>query len=184
MSGNEVKTLEDDAEYQRKYYQENREKLLREKASRYRSDPEYRKAAIARSKETKKKARLERQALIRKEGPKPRMIKPKPFDIKMGRATVETVMMVSGQLGQRLGRKTQTIRIWEKKGILPEAMYRDPKTGARLYTEDQVRALTIAYQEAEKKFGEKFTKNRISLTSFPAAAKEIWEQWPTGIAVS
>lgn len=170
-----------EAEYQKSYYLQHREKLLKKKADRYRKNPEYREAAILRSAERKKRLRLEGASDTggRKKGP----TKPKIFNVPMGKVSLTTTMMSAGQVAQKLGRKTQTIRLWEKKGILPPAMYRDPKTGARLYTEDQVTALVKAFHDAEKAFGD-LVETRISRTSFPEAAQEIWRQWPAGIAVS
>lgn len=181
--GSEAKTVEEDSVYQRDYYKTHQGKLKEAKASRYRDDPEYRAEALRRAKEQKARAKKERARTppaSRKKGP----LKPRIFDITVGGATLEILMFSGGQLGKRLGRKTQAIRMWEKKGILPEAMYRDPNTGARLYTEDQVQALIKALKQAVKNDGEQLVKTRISRTIFPGLAQEIWDQWPTGVAIS
>lgn len=179
----EPEKTQDDAVYQKQYYLENRERLLLKKADRYRKNPEYREAALRRSRERKQILKEEREKKRELHGRRRGPVKPKPFDVKMGSVMLEVVMMSGGQLAKRLGRKTQAIRVWEQKGILPEAMYRDPRTGARLYTEDQVKALVAAYQKAVDGFG-RFAETRISRTSFPADAQEIWRRWSTGVAVS
>lgn len=46
-----------------------------------------------------------------------------------------------GELAKKLDRQLQTLRKWEREGIIPEAQYRS-KTGRRLYTEAQINAIT------------------------------------------
>jgi hypothetical protein len=45
-----------------------------------------------------------------------------------------------GHLCERLERENQTIRKWEKDGLIPPAQYRS-KTGKRLYTKEQIEAI-------------------------------------------
>lgn len=174
-----------ETEYQESYYQKKRADILARRKERYASDPEYRVKALQRAAEQK----LRRKKAKAKEAPtretKIKGVLPaKTFEVNVGGAAIQVSMMSGGQLARRLGKSIQTIRMWEKKGILPAAMYRDPKSNARLYTEDQVEALVVAMKEASKADGAMVVRERIASSSFPKRAKDIWERWPVGVATN
>ncbi len=52
----------------------------------------------------------------------------------------EVELFTIGELARRLEREQQTIRKWEKAGVIPPTRIRS-KTGRRLYTEGQINAL-------------------------------------------
>lgn len=170
-------------EFQKSYYQKKRDAILSRRKERYLSDPAYRAAALQRAAEQKLRRKGERaKAAPTREVVVKGVLKSKLHSVNVGGATLEITMMSGGHLARKLGRTIQTIRMWEKKGILPAAMYRDPVTNARLYTEDQVQALVTAMKEATRKDGSMLVRERIMRTIFPRLAKDIWERWPVGVA--
>lgn len=58
----------------------------------------------------------------------------------------ETKLYYINKLAERLQRTTTSIRIWERKGIIPETRFRD-KYGNRLYTEEQIEAIAKSAEE-------------------------------------
>ncbi len=174
----EEKLSSDDPMYHQEYYQKHKKEIAERKARRYKEEPEYRFAILGRSRERRRKDAIKRKKKKKTAPPKDPM-KPTNFKIFTGGREIETNMFTAGQLGLALERKTQTIRLWEKKGYLPEAMYRST-SGDRLYTELQLTLLTKAFAEMIRKHGRKaFT--RIGSTEFPTIAKEIWQNYPLGI---
>ncbi len=163
--------------YSRKYYAENRAAIAERKRLRYLNDSEYR----ARIKES---ARVRKNRLLeeRREERAKNGIKEKPiwFKIDVNGLEVPVRMYTTGQLAKRLGRKTQTMRVWERKGILPEALYRSA-TRDRLYTAFQVAGILVAYDEAEQSHGTSLVSFRIASTSFVAAVKRLWDDFPLGL---
>jgi hypothetical protein len=75
----------------------------------------------------------------------------KPFKFKLNGKEVEFFSV--GQLGMALGnRSSNTLRAWEKNGILPKSPYvkpsSDPRGRRRMYTRDMVEGLVrIAREE-------------------------------------
>ena len=53
---------------------------------------------------------------------------------------VELEMFTNGYLAERLDRQAQTLRKWEKQGIIPQATYRNA-SNRRLYTTNQIEAI-------------------------------------------
>lgn len=172
-------TPEKQSEYNSRYYAKNKERIRKERAERYKTDPEYRESIRRAALERKKKQSLKKKAAAGGKVPKRGPIQPTVHTVQVGDRTVEVMMYSTGQLARRLGRKNQTIRLWEKKDILPQAMYRS-QSGDRLYTELQVKGLYKAYMDAVRAFGE-LARTRISRTSFPRDAKALWEEYPIGI---
>lgn len=58
----------------------------------------------------------------------------------------EITMFTIGELARRLGRDVQTVRGWERRGVIPVARYRS-LTNQRLYTEEQISAIVRIAQE-------------------------------------
>ena len=168
---------EEGSSYHAKYYAENKSKLLAAKKKRYEEDPEYREKIKARAREAKRRQVEERRK--EREKNKGKEI-PTYFKVMLGDNEISVRMYTAGQLAKRLGRKTQTMRVWERKGIIPEALYRNASKD-RLYTELQVRLIVKAYDRAEREFGEVAVSNRIGQTNFSDLVFKIWEEYPLGI---
>lgn len=77
------------------------------------------------------------------------MSKPKVYTIN----NVDLEMFTIGELAQRLDRQRQTLRKWEKQGIIPQAIYR---SGAdrRLYTKNQIDAIVECVERFKIKQGQ------------------------------
>lgn len=151
----------DDKEYQTNYYRTNRPALLEKKKARYAKDPSYRDAA---------KSRAKRQywfvvrptkhtdfphvelASIENAGIVPVRID-NPKDVRDG-ALVPVRVYTTSAVGQLLNRSGQTIRIWEREGVIPPPAYRgrdfemfvSKGRNPRLYTEDEMRVLEKAQE--------------------------------------
>lgn len=78
-----------------------------------------------------------------------------------------------GTLARMLNREVQTLRIWERRGYLPEAAYRSPgKKKDRLYTRKQILGLLALAQE--EGLMEPWKKKRIDQTRFPERARNLF----------
>jgi len=164
------------SEYFSQWYAENKEELSARRRQKYQEDPEYREKVRAQAREAKKrfleKKRKEREKNKDKE-------QPVWFKVQYGKKEVAVRMFTAGQLSKRLGRKTQTIRLWERKGVIPEAMYRN---GARdrLYTELQVREIVEIYSQCVRKYGARKMRTRINSTEFSELVHQLWDDYPLG----
>jgi hypothetical protein len=164
--------------YFAKYYEENREAVLDKKKERYKNDPEYRNKIKEASKARRQALAEEKKRLgipRKKKGDSPLW-----FRIQVGNEEVPVRMYTVGQLAKRLGRKPQTIRVWESNGLIPEAMYRNTAKD-RLYTELQIKLILAAYDLAEEMYGVQKVSNRIGETNFSKNVWAIWEKYPLGI---
>jgi len=65
---------------------------------------------------------------------------------------VETELFTIGELADQLDRQRQTIRKWEREGIIPAATFRS-KSGRRLYTRKQINAIVDTVNAFELKQG-------------------------------
>ena len=168
---------EEGSSYFSKYYAENKKEISEKKKRRYQEDPEYREKIKARARARKKMLAEERKKQKQHEVDRENPIW---FRIEFGDSEIPVRMYTIGQLAKRLGRKTQTIRVWERKGIMPEATYRSSAKD-RLYTELQVRLIVEAYDRAEEQFGTGAVSNRIGSTNFSDQVWKIWEEYPLGV---
>jgi hypothetical protein len=167
--------------YNKEYYDKNKETIQAKRKNRYDTDNAYREKIQKAARERKREKLAERRALGIKRKPRGPQ-QPSLYAIDVAGTEVEVLMFTAGQLGLKLGRKAQTIRLWEKRGILPEPLYRKP-CGDRLYTEFQIEQLTIAFRKAKKKYG-RLVNTRITSTNFPQLANGLWEDYPLGIDTS
>lgn len=113
---------------QRKYYRDNREKLLEKQRLKYRNSAEYKakakaSAAVAHSKLKVENPVPEPRAMVS------RAIMPRVYVVDGKELTLFTL----GFLARKVGKSIQTIDSWERKGILPSTPYRG-RGGRRLYT--------------------------------------------------
>lgn len=107
--------------------------------------------------------------------------RPKKHKIVVEGVELEAVMYTSGALAQALDRTSQAIRIWERAGTLPEALYRDDRD-RRLYTEAQVVAIieTVrAFREESK--AKKFGGKRMSTSDVGMKIASRWDELPGGV---
>lgn len=73
---------------------------------------------------------------------------PKTYNIQGKDVDLFTI----GELADQLDRQRQTIRKWEKQGIIPAATFRS-KSGRRLYTARQIEAIVNTVNQYELKQG-------------------------------
>lgn len=64
----------------------------------------------------------------------------------------EVILYPIGALCEKLERQTQTVRKWEKRGVIPEPQFRS-KTGKRLYTWEQIEAIAYVVDKYKIKQG-------------------------------
>ena len=81
------------------------------------------------------------------------MAKPKTYVIN----NVELEMFTIGDLAQRLDRQRQTLRKWEKQGLIPQAIYRSG-ANRRLYTKNQIDAIVACVEKFQIKQGQPIPK--------------------------
>lgn len=75
---------------------------------------------------------------------------PKTYKVNGKKLDLYTV----GELANRVDRKPQTIRGWERRGVIPPARYK-AKTGMRLYTEKQIEAIVNKVEKFDLTQGKK-----------------------------
>lgn len=150
--------FDSDKEYQKRYYREKREELREKKRKRYQEDEEYRKKALARSKRQywlkTRPAVLEERGIP---GEELAQIEPSGYveievknedDRRFGK-TVKVPVYSSSKVAELLGRSAQTIRIWERRGVLPGPRYRGRDfesfvikgRNPRIYTYDEMKTM-------------------------------------------
>lgn len=133
-------------EYQREYYEKNRERLLEEKRERYRSDPEYREEMRIRD---LRRYWFDRRQKRKRELPELEFSDLKPrgevtlTDADGGEHRVK--VYDSEAVARIVNRSVQTVRNWVLSGVLPSPTLRGWDIGARgnplLYREDETRAI-------------------------------------------
>jgi DNA-binding transcriptional regulator YiaG len=164
---------ENEKKYFQQYYLDHKEKIAAKKKERYQKDPEYRAAIQDRNRKVralKKKRREDRKKKASKKDPR----RPKKFSVHIGGLERELSMYSSTQFARMVGRSVQTIRLWEREGILPKAVYRCNNNN-RLYTEFQVKMLVAAMFDVVNEYG------RLVLKPFSKYARAIWDNYPYGI---
>jgi DNA-binding transcriptional MerR regulator len=124
----------------KEWYEENGEALNKSRRNRYQTDPEYRQRVLDANRESREKRRKkereekfkERQAQKLRDTDKQSY---KVVTAGVGEATSRLFSI--GAVAKTLGCSVQAVRIWEKRGLLPETPLKNTK-GDRLYTEEQV----------------------------------------------
>lgn len=166
------------AEYNRKNYEKNREKILAKKRKRYNQDQEYAERQRQRSRDlSAKKRRLaqEERGEDYVDGRKNRKSGPVWWKLKLDGEEIPVRMYGVGLLAQKIGRQTKTLQRWERSGVLPRAMFRDT-ANRRMYTYDQVTALVGAFNKVIKA-----AKGHNWLAELRAAFHDAWKTVPRGI---
>lgn len=118
--------------YFKEWYEGNKEEYNKKRRERYKKDKKFREACIVRSKEYRRKQR--NQDIGR--GYMTRMFKKK-----------EVVVVPISEAAQIVGRSVQTIRLWERRRLIPRPLFPDFH---RLYTEHQVELLIFVAEELSK----------------------------------
>jgi hypothetical protein len=161
----------DRSQYQRRYYEENKEQLSARRRQMYREDPEYRQAILERVAEYRTIKRTER-ARLREAGELPPSHPSGPRDpLTVVVNGVRTVAYTIGRMALELDRSKDVLNYWTRIGLLPQTPYRAPR-GDRLYTE----GMTIVVKIALGKRGRVSAKDR-------EFTKEIRRGWE-GLGVS
>jgi hypothetical protein len=133
----------DRSQYQKQYYEDNRESLSERRKRLYQEDPEYRQAILDRVAQYRASKRQER-AQLRETGALPPSHPRGPRE-PMGVAVngVRTVAYTVGRMAVELNRSKDVINYWTRIGLLPQTPYRSPR-GDRLYTEGMTIVVKIA----------------------------------------
>jgi len=166
------------AEYNRKYYEKKREKILAEKRKRYNQDPDYADRQRMRSRQASTKKRQiaqEDRGEDYVDGRKNRKSGPVWWKVKLGDKEIPVRMYGIGILASKLGRQTKTLQRWERNGTLPKAMFRDT-ADRRMYTSDQVEVLSRAFNAVIKA-----AKGHNWLLDLKVAFHDAWRTLPNGI---
>lgn len=168
-----------------KWYDENKTEYNKKRAQRYANDPEYREKVRGRAKLyywTKRRKPKDATAQEREDVELTSSVELKvtiknPDDVRYGE-TITVPGYTTGQIGKLLNRTAQTVRLWIKRGILPEATYRS-ESGPRYryYTEDQMKVI-----KANRHLLNLPTKD-LEEGPFVRAVREGWKQIPDGVAV-
>jgi hypothetical protein len=123
------------------WYEENGDDWNERRRQRYAEDPEYRKKVRRWNKEARNRRKVEERK-EKRAARKAMKIQPsgawKTIEVEVD--GVKTRMFTIGALARVLGKGISTIRVWEKKGVLPETPHRSSK-GDRLYTVEMVEAI-------------------------------------------
>lgn len=138
---------ERDKGYFRQWYQSNGDQLNKSRKRRYQDDPEYREKVLEQNREARKRRRVEQLVERKKENAvrKTRVNRSwKTHDVTIEDENGEEYtakLFTIGAVAKMLNCSVQAIRLWERKGILPETPFRGAKRGSkgdRLYTADMI----------------------------------------------
>lgn len=124
------------------WYAENGDQLNAKRRDRYKSDPEYRARVLAanrKAREERRETRLTEKAA--EQAAVKAKVTPRPYKVFTQVVKGVPIKLFSiGGLAAVLGCSVQAIRLWEKRGILPEPAFFSKK-GDRLYTAEQIETL-------------------------------------------
>lgn len=136
------------ADYNKKYYDANKEKILEAKRQRYASDPNYRESILNKARDTRKAARHDG-----------------PILIEVGGLKEESLTVAD--LAEALGKSVSTINHWQGTGTIPDTPFHN-SAGHRLYTEGMVQAIRMALaQKTRPSKGDK---------EFHMMVKAVWQE--------
>ena len=139
------------ATYNRRYYLDNKRKILEERRERYATDPFYR----------RRMKRLAKDAYTKRQAEKPKtMVRPGVLRTPDG-----SVLYTIGMLSKVVGLSVHTLRKYQRQGVLPPPQFFD-KRGWRLYTQNQIRLLAGLFKALKEK--------KITKTELTKHAKRGW----------
>lgn len=130
--------------YFQEWYANNGDELNKSRRDKYRDDPEYREKILKQNREARKKRRKEalkekrkKQAATKTRTAQSWKAVTVELEDKKSGQMVPTKMFTIGAVAKALGCSVQALRLWEKKGVIPEASFRYSK-GDRLYTAEAI----------------------------------------------
>jgi DNA-binding transcriptional MerR regulator len=121
------------------WYEQNAPSFNAKRRSRYETDPEYRAKVLEMNRKNREKRQAERakEDKARKKAVKV-VASPAWKEFEGEAAGGETSNYVTiGAVAKAIRRSTQSVRLWEKQGLIPETPYRNQR-GDRLYTPQMV----------------------------------------------
>lgn len=140
---NETAKKEEGGAYFKEWYQENGDKLNKSRKRRYHDDPEYREKVLEQNRDARKKRREAQLVERHKEGAAKKTRVDRSWKTRDMVLTLDDGSQVTvkgftiGAVAQLLGCSVQAIRLWEKKGVLPETDFRFANRD-RLYTSEMI----------------------------------------------
>jgi DNA-binding transcriptional MerR regulator len=145
-----------DESYFQQWYQEHGDQLNKSRKRRYQDDPAYRERVLVQNRDARKRRRVEQLEERKKENAarKTRVNRSwKTHDVSITDEAGEvhtTKLFTIGAAAKMLKCSVQAIRLWERKGILPETPLRGSKRGSkgdRLYTADMIEMFREVLEE-------------------------------------
>ena len=137
----------------KKYYQENKDRISKQRKKKYRSDKEHRDACRKRAREYSSKARNAKRLI-------------NPVDRRVIKDRKGRRFLTVGKLAELIKRTPLTIRTMEAKGVLPLAKYSD-KRGWRLYT--------LSQAELVRKYFKKYSDGDLTASQLSLILHKKWD---------
>lgn len=160
----------------KRWYGKNKEKLSEKRRKAYVENKEYRERQKAQAKfhywTKKRHATEESREVVLEAADTLRIDVTDMQDARYG-TTVAVPAYSIGDVAKIFERSIQTIRLWEKRGVLPVAMYRN--TLGRLWTEDQM-LMFLELRDLLEIPSENFDDSL-----FAKEVKYRWEEMPQGL---
>lgn len=141
----------EDQDYFKKWYEDHGEGWNKLRQERYKADPEYRKAVLAKNRESRRR-RKEQLLQERKEERKDIRcrVNPRPYrTVELEIDGKVVTLFTIGAMARALGRSVHAIRLWERDGVIPETPHKS-ETGARLYTAEFVQMVEQLLTQQER----------------------------------
>jgi hypothetical protein len=161
------------------YYQRHKDEIKAARNKKYLEDPEFKERLLRKTREANARRAKERREMNKSSYASEES--PSTFRVQLPDGMeIITEMVTIGQLSMFLEKQQQTIRMWEKKGYFPKAMYRNLKNN-RLYTLFQVEAIVRFYRIAVSQFGKKLVENKLVSTNFFKRVHTLWIKYPYGV---
>lgn len=110
--------------YNQQYYKKNKDRLSEKRRKKYENDPEYREKIVGNSRKRASMIEKPSRAAVKRQ--------PKTY-LEADGSRKYSITFVAWAVK----RSIQTIRKWEKDGILPKTPFRSP-SGMRLYTQPMI----------------------------------------------
>lgn len=171
--------MAEEKDYQQRYYEKNKEKLLKKRRERYEKDEEYREAMRIRDQR--------RYWFGRRQEKDPDVPDKSLEDIEpLGTIDVdgrEVRVYATSAVGELLDRTRQTIAKWGRRGVIPDPYWRGRDVperigkgrNPRLYTEDEMRVM------AEARHLLALPARTMSESAFSTAVHEGFENLTKGV---
>lgn len=129
-----IRTEEEIAEYNKLYYEQNKEKISEQRKRRYWEDDRVREGIREKSRERYRKKVSYRDKHV-------------GYTVKQAQDSDEKLFTIS-YAAKVAGKPEDTIRAWERQGVIPLTLYTDTR-GWRLYTSHQIELLARAFSKLE-----------------------------------